>query len=175
MNRAVRGRRLASPVRLALAIELGTSLDGAWWPHTASVAGELPELVDILSERLGEIIDISINWSSWEGSPDFDALQRPSIAGPSRAVAHHRLMVVTGMAAAASLLVVPCRTSSVLALTVLRQAAALPITPLERDTREFRTGEYIVHTARAESALCAQRLRDGRLTHAGAADPVVTG
>lgn len=158
MNRAVRGRRLASPVRLALAIELGTPLDGAWWPHTASVAGELPELVDSLSARLGEIIAISINWSSWEGSPDFDALNRPRIPDPRGVIAHHRLMKVTGNAASASLLVVPCRTSNVLAVMVLRQAATLPIMPSELDTQVFRTGEYIVRTARAESALCARRL-----------------
>src|SRR5450631_314590 len=75
MNGAVHGRRLASPVRLALATELGAPLDGAWWPHTASVARELPELIDALSARLGEIIAISVNWSSLEGSPDLDALK----------------------------------------------------------------------------------------------------
>ncbi|MDT5348976.1 MAG: hypothetical protein QOH91_2263 [Mycobacterium sp.] len=175
MNRAVRGRRLASPVRIALAMELGTSLDGAWWPHTASVAEELPELVDTLSARLGEIIAISINWSSWEGSPDFDALNRPGIPDPSSGTAHHRLMMVTGSAASASLLVVPCRTSNALAVMVLRQAATLPITPLERDTKEFLTGETIVRTARAESALCARRLRNARLALTDAEDPVVTG
>jgi hypothetical protein len=137
--------------------------------------GELPELVDTLSARLGEIIAISINWSSWEGSPNFDALNRPSLPDPSGVIAHHRLMMVTGTAASASLLVVPCRTSNILAIMVLRQAAALPIMPRERDTREFRTGEYIVRTARAESALCARRLRSARLTHAGTADSVVTG
>ena len=170
MNRAVRGRRLASPVRLALAIELGTSLDGAWWPHTARVVDELPELVDALSARLGEIIAISVNWSSWEGSQDFDALNRPSISRSGGVKAHHRLMLVTGSTASGSLLVVPCRTSSVLALMVLRQAATLPITPLERNSREFLTGESIVQTARAECAL----LRNDGLVDAGTAGPVAT-
>ena len=33
MTRAVRGRRLASPVRVTLALGLGGDLDGAWWPR----------------------------------------------------------------------------------------------------------------------------------------------
>lgn len=174
MNGAVRGRRLATPVRVALAVELGTSLDGAWWPHTPSVVGELPELVDTLSARLGEIVAISINWSSWEGSPDFDGLNRPGISDSGGVIAHHRLMMITGSTASASLLVVPSRTSSVLAVMVLRQAAALPIMPLERETREFRTSEYILRTARAESALCAERLCSARLARVDAADPAMT-
>lgn len=159
MNSAVRGRRLASPVRLALAIELGRDLDGAWWPHTASVARELPELIDALSRRLGQIIDISVNWSSLEGSPVPDPLTGASTAHPGRVVSHQRLMMITGSQASANLLVVPCWTSSALAVMVLRHAATLSVTPAERDTQAFRTADDIVRGARAESARCARRLR----------------
>jgi hypothetical protein len=41
-------RRSARRARIALATLLGGDIDGTWWPHTASVAGELPELVDAL-------------------------------------------------------------------------------------------------------------------------------
>jgi hypothetical protein len=41
-------RRLVRPVRIALAFELGGDLDGAWWPHTASIARELPGLIGAL-------------------------------------------------------------------------------------------------------------------------------
>jgi hypothetical protein len=174
MNGAVRGRRLASPVRVALAIELGSSLDGAWWPHTAAIARELPELVDALSTRLGEIIAIVVNWSSLESSPDLDALHRLRIGDPGRLVGHQRLMMVAGSRSSANLLVVPCRTSAALAIMVLRQAAALPIMPVERDTQEFQTSNDIVRAARAESALCGQRLRDYGLAHVATADPVMT-
>jgi Family of unknown function (DUF5994) len=91
MNNAARGRRLASPVRVTLAFELGGDLDGAWWPHTASVADELPELTDALFMRLGRIIDISVNWSSMTGSPDLDSLNRPRVADPGRAISRQRL------------------------------------------------------------------------------------
>jgi Family of unknown function (DUF5994) len=174
MNRAACGRRLASPVRLTLAIELGEGLDGAWWPHTASVARELPDLIGALSARLGEIVDISVNWSPLEGCPDLDAVKRASVADPVRVTSHQRLMMVTGGQASANLLVVPCRTSSALAVMVLRQAATLNIVEAERDSEAFRIADDIVRAARAESALCAQRLEGTRLAHVDTADSATT-
>ena len=173
VNDAVRGRRLASPVRVTLASKVGDDLDGAWWPHTASVAQELPELAGALFSRLGQVIDISVNWSSLEGSADLDALNRTTPAQPDRAVGHQRLMTITGSHARANLLVVPSRTSSALAQMVLRQAAALPILPAERNTQTFWTADGIVRAARAESALCALRLREARRSHVDAADSSV--
>jgi hypothetical protein len=174
MNRAACARRLASPVRLTLAIELGNGLDGGWWPHTASVARELPDLIGALSSRLGEILDISINWSSLEGHPDLDAVKRASVANPVLVTSHQRLMMITGSQYSANLLVVPCRTSSALAVMVLRQAATLDIVHAERDTEAFRTAHDIVRAARAESALCAKRLRRTRLTHVDTANSATT-
>lgn len=55
---------MASPIRLTLASELGDELDEAWWPHTASVARELPDLIDALRRPQREVIDIGVNWSS---------------------------------------------------------------------------------------------------------------
>jgi Family of unknown function (DUF5994) len=159
MNRAVCGRRLASPVRLTLAIELGEGLDGAWWPHTASLARELPELMGALSARLGEIVDISINWSSLEGFAELDAVKRASMANAVRVTGHQRLMMIAGSKYSANLLVVPCRTPSALAVMVLRQAATFDIVRAECDTEAFRTADDIVRAARAESAVCAQRLQ----------------
>jgi hypothetical protein len=174
MNRAACARRLASPVRLTLAIELGNGLDGGWWPHTASVARELPDLIGALSSRLGEIFDISVNWSSLEGHPDLDVLKRASTANPVRVISHQRLMMVTGSRCSANLLVVPCRTSSALAVMVLRHAATLDIADAERDTEAFRIADDVVRAARAESALCAQRRGGTRLAHVDTADSVTT-
>ena len=160
MNSAARGRRLASPVRLTLAFDLGGDLDGAWWPHTASVARELPELTDALFRRLGRIIDISVNWSSLTGSPDHDSLHRPNTTDPGQMISHQRLMTITGSEAPATLLVVPSLTSSVLAALVLRRAAGLPITATEQNTQAFQTADDIVRAARAESSRCARRLQE---------------
>ena len=174
MNRAACSRRLASPVRLTLAIELGKGLDGAWWPHTASVARELPDLIGALSARLGQICDISVNWSSLEGHPDLDAVKRASMANPVLVTSHQRLMMITGSQCSANLLVVPCRTSSAVAAMVLRQAATLDIVGAERDSEAFRIADDVVRAARAESALCEQRRRGPRLAHVDTTDAATT-
>ncbi|WP_435405165.1 DUF5994 family protein [Mycolicibacterium houstonense] len=88
MNGLTGARRLASPVRIALADQLGADIDGAWWPHTASVAGELPELVGALHPSLGEVVDIRINWSAAEGQLDLNTIVTGNrwTQGRSRAV-----------------------------------------------------------------------------------------
>jgi len=48
VNGSAGARRCARPVRITLARVLGGDIDGAWWPHSASVAGELPELIGAL-------------------------------------------------------------------------------------------------------------------------------
>lgn len=174
MNASARGRRMASPVRLAVAVELDGELDGAWWPHTASVARELPELIEGLSGRLGEITDISVNWSAFAGAPGFDALKQAKMADPERVIGHQRMMMVTGSAASANLLVIPCRTSGALAVMILRRAATLPVLPLDMETQAFATADQIVRAARTESALCAGRLRGVGLTDVAPVDPVMT-
>jgi Family of unknown function (DUF5994) len=158
VNSAVRGRRLASPVRVSLAAELGGDLDGAWWPHVASVAQELPELICALAPRLGQVVDISVNWSALSGSPDLDWAYRAKATGA--VVSRQRLMTVTGSAALARLLVVPSRTSTALAVMVLRRAADLPVAAADRQSEIFRTADHFVRAARAESARCEQRLQE---------------
>ena len=173
MNSAVRGRRLASPVRLTLAFELGGDLDGAWWPHTASVASELPEFTDALFRRLGRIVDISVNWSSLAGSPDLDSLYPGRAAAPGRMMSPQRVMTMTGTTASAKILVIPSRTSSDLAVMVLRHAAALPVGDAGRDTQAFRTADDIVRAARTESAQCARRVRGAGPACVGTTDSAV--
>ncbi|CAM4242477.1 hypothetical protein MB901379_01276 [Mycobacterium basiliense] len=160
-------------MRLALAPELGAPLDGAWWPHSASIARELPELVDALAGRLGNVLAISVNWSSLESSPDLDALNCPTKGDHGRVCGHQRLMMITGSRASATLLVIPSRTSAVLAKMVLRKTAGLFIMPTERETREFQTSDVIMHAAFAESRLCGQRLQGPELA-AAAVDPAMT-
>jgi hypothetical protein len=149
-------RRLASPTRVTLTSALGDDvIDGAWWPHTTSVARELPELIDTLGERLGQIVDIGVNWSAVDGVLDLDALTRRGVnAIPGWKERHQHVMTVTGGHARANLLVVPCRTTTALAVMVLRCAAGLPILPSHMDTAAYRAADNIVCSARAE---CAQR------------------
>jgi hypothetical protein len=151
-------RRLASPTRITLAPVLGDDdLGGAWWPHSASVARELPDLIDALGERLGQIIDIGVNWSAFDNVLDLDSLTRRGInAIPGWKARHQRVMTVVGSRARANLLVVPCSTTTALAVMVLRQAASLPILPSHLDTPAYRAADDIVRAARAE---CTQRAK----------------
>ena len=63
VNGSAGARRCARPVRITLARALGGNIDGAWWPHSGSAAGELPEPIGVLHRPLGEIVDVKINWS----------------------------------------------------------------------------------------------------------------
>jgi hypothetical protein len=153
MTGELTGRRLSSPVRFTLASELGNGLDGAWWPHTASIARELPDLIDALREPLGQVLDIGLNWSPLEGVPDLDLLNRRGVAAtPGRETRRFRVMTLTGSQARANLLVVPCRTSTALAVMLLRLAADLPVMYAHQHTSAFETAGVIVTAARAQDA-----------------------
>jgi hypothetical protein len=151
MNSAVSGRRLASPVRVTLATELGGELDGAWWPHTVALGTELPELTESLFPRLGRILDIGINWSSLAGSPDLDSLCRPLMQRPCRPISQ-RVMTLDGAETRATLIVIPSRTSVALAVMILRCAAGQHIAARERIDEPFLTADQIVRSAAAEGA-----------------------
>ena len=135
-------RRLASPVRLTLASRLGNEIDGAWWPRTGVISRELPELVSVLDVRLGQVIDINVNWSSLQRPPDLNWDGWQGI--------HQHVMTVVGRDARANLLIVPHRTGTALAVMVLRRAAGLPIYAAHRDSRAFQTADSVVRIARGE-------------------------
>lgn len=145
-------RRLAKPTRVTLSSVLSEGgVDGAWWPHSPSMARELPGLTDALSDRLGQVVDIAVNWSAIDGVLDLDSLTRRGVEViPGWKARHHRVMTVTGSEARANLLVVPCATSTALAVMVLRLAACLPVFPSHLDSDAYRAAEDIVRAAQAE-------------------------
>jgi hypothetical protein len=152
VNGLTGARRSARPVRISLCTYLGGDIDGAWWPHTCSVAAELPDLVGALHQRLGEIADIGINWSAGDGAPDLNAVHYGATRVPGWRDRPQRLMVVTGSHAHARLLVVPYMTSAALGVMVLRCAARKPVTAAQRGTKLFETADYVVRSAQVESA-----------------------
>jgi hypothetical protein len=157
-------RRSARPVRIALAPHLGADIDGAWWPQTASMVGELPGLIAALQQRLGEITNISINWSVTDGSPDLDSMTTASMSRPGWRDRSQRLMVVTGRLARARLLVVPHLTTAGLGLMLLRRAAGIPIPLAQQNVPDSSTAEYIVRAARTQSASWAGRISDTQVS-----------
>lgn len=142
---------------MALHTPLGGDIDGAWWPHTASVAAELPGLIEALHRPLGEIVDISINWSATECAPDLNSMCYGAMVIPGRASGPQRLMAVTGARGHATLLVVPHMTAAALGWMVLRRAAHIPMPLLDRDSTVFRTADKVVRAAQEESASWASR------------------
>jgi hypothetical protein len=145
-------RRCARPVRIALAGTLGGDIDGAWWPHSSSVAGELPELIEALHRPLGEIIDIRISWSAADATPDLHSMGFDAKSMPGGRKRRQRLMVIDGRRARAKLLVVPHMTMPALGLMVLQRAAGMPVPDARQASNVFETADRVVRTAQAESA-----------------------
>jgi hypothetical protein len=44
-------------------------VDGAWWPHSADLIAELPDLLSVLSVRLGPIGRVIYNVNEWGPAP----------------------------------------------------------------------------------------------------------
>jgi len=153
-------RRVARPVRLALARQLGADIDGAWWPYTASVADELPQLIGALHKSLGEIVDICINWTATQGPRELYETVSGSRSMREGHPGRQRLMVVEGRLGRANLLVVPHMTSQALGTMVMRCAAARYFSGTERDTDLFEIADCVTRAAQLESASWTQRRRD---------------
>lgn len=152
MNDIRGSRRLASPVRIALAALLGSDIDGAWWPRTGSVARELPELIEALHRPLGEINHIGINWSSTERADDLNSMSYGGKSMPGWRDQRQRIMAIGGLRHRAKLLVVPHMTAPSLGWMILRRAAAVPIPNTEQDSQVFHTADLVMRAAQVESA-----------------------
>lgn len=135
------------PVRLTLSLRLGHDIDGAWWPRTPGIARELPELIALLGTRLGDIIGINVNWSTSQGPPKLDSYGWEA--------KRQHVMTITGTTGSATLLIVPCRTDTALAVLVLRRAAGLPIDPIHLDSPAYRTADGVVRAAQAQTTCAA--------------------
>lgn len=152
MNGIPLARRAAKPIRVTLSKDLGREIDGAWWPHSAAMATELPDLVSALHAQLGEILAIRVNWSATEGQLDLETIA--SAAHLPLPGGHHRrprLMNVDGRTAHARLLVIPSMTSQALGAMVLRTAAGLPTSGGSGDGRLFQTACTVMQLAATES------------------------
>ena len=73
-GRAATGRREQGPEhtpRLRLKPKASDTgyVGGAWWPHTDDLATELPDLLAVLSVRLGAITAVTYNASEWANAP----------------------------------------------------------------------------------------------------------
>ena len=107
------------PIRLAL-IDLPaerTALDGAWWPRTCSLSGELPGLIEELHHRGIRVTRVAYNPDAWEAAPRRMAADGRTIRlGWFRSIDAH-LLDLTGdpQRGRLDLLVVPPDTTSAVA------------------------------------------------------------
>lgn len=146
-------RRTAGPVRVAIAEVLGGDIDGAWWPRTAAMARELPDLIEALHPTLGDVLGIDINWTPSSPTPHLSTMSPEVAAKMSKAGPRHRLMFVAGRSAVISLLVIPSMTSAPLAMMVLRRAAERRIPESEKACKEFQAADRVMRAAQAECAV----------------------
>jgi hypothetical protein len=73
-SHAVSGRRHAGPentprLRLKRKAPITGYVDGAWWPHSDDLPAELPDLLAVLSMRLGDVARVTYNLAEWATAP----------------------------------------------------------------------------------------------------------
>jgi hypothetical protein len=142
MSHPIGSTRQARPIRLTVARELGGDIDGAWWPRADRITRELPELVALLTPRLGEITGINVNWSPLQRPPDLN--------WPGWESKRQHVMTVSGMQACVNLLVISYATHSALAMMVMRCAANLPIEAADQNKPVCLTAGSILRSARRQ-------------------------
>jgi hypothetical protein len=64
---------VAVPTRVRLALKPAGAttgyVDGGWWPRSGRLEAELPELLDTLRERLGQVESVSYHLGDWSSPP----------------------------------------------------------------------------------------------------------
>ena len=61
--------RITPRLRLKPKGSTAGSVDGAWWPHSDDLPVELPDLLAVLSIRLGPIDRVTYNFADWATAP----------------------------------------------------------------------------------------------------------
>jgi hypothetical protein len=127
---AVSGERRAGPentprLRLKRKAPISGYVDGAWWPHSDELPKELPDLLAVLSVRLGAVARVTYHLDEWAKAP-----RKISIDGKIvRLDGYHRqppntVGVLDGRGSKIVLLVVPAQTEPDRAHTIVMAAAA---------------------------------------------------
>jgi Family of unknown function (DUF5994) len=112
-------------LRLKRKAPVSGHVDGAWWPHSDVLSTELPDLLAVLSVRLGVVARVMYNIDEWQPAP------RRMVNGDRtiRLDGYHRqptntLEVLDGLGNRIVLLVVPAHTDPDRAHAILMAAAS---------------------------------------------------
>jgi hypothetical protein len=100
-------------------------VDGAWWPHSSDLVAELPDLLAVLSVRLGTIDRVIYNLAEWAKAPKRLPIDGRAVrlAGYSRQPVN-TIEVIGFNRSKIVLLVVPADTQSRQAHDIMMVAAA---------------------------------------------------
>ncbi|OBB77150.1 DUF5994 family protein [Mycobacterium sp. 852014-52144_SCH5372336] len=126
---SVSGRRHDGPEntpRLRLKRKGPTSgyVDGAWWPHSEDLEQELPDLLSVLSVRLGPVSRVMYNIAEWAEAPRKTVVDGRVVRldGYNRQPAN-TIAVLDGNGSRITLMVVPAATEADFAHTIAMAAA----------------------------------------------------
>ncbi|MCV7281752.1 hypothetical protein H7J88_19160 [Mycolicibacterium flavescens] len=100
-------------------------VDGAWWPHSEDLPVELPDLLSVLSIRLGGVARVTYNLNEWTEAPRKMLVNERFVKldGYQRQPAN-TIGVLDNLGNQLLLLVVPSRTDADLAHAITMAAAA---------------------------------------------------
>ena len=119
------GPEITPRLRLKRKAPVSGYVDGAWWPHSDALPTELPDLLAVLSVRLGAVARVMYNIDEWQAAP-----RRIDIDGHTiRLEGFHRqpantLEVLDAEGNRIVLLVVPAHTDPDHAHSILMAAAS---------------------------------------------------
>ncbi|MCV7026483.1 hypothetical protein H7I77_24525 [Mycolicibacterium novocastrense] len=99
-------------------------VDGAWWPHSEDLQRELPDLLSVLSVRLGPVARVMYNLAEWAEAPRKTVVDGRVV----RLDGYHRqpantIAVLDGSGSRITLMVVPAATEADFAHTIAMAAA----------------------------------------------------
>jgi hypothetical protein len=97
-------------VRLETTRDRRSVLDGAWWPRSRDITGELPSLVSALSGHLGPITRVGLDRDAWDELPTRMTIDGRVVHIDSFPVGDGTVLVTRGGNDLFSLLVVPPHT-----------------------------------------------------------------
>ncbi|MGW0802401.1 DUF5994 family protein [Nonomuraea sp. NPDC002799] len=99
------------------------TLDGAWWPHSSDLRRELPALIGLLEGRLGPILRVRLDLTTWQDVPAHLLIDGRFLRVSGLTTTSHTIRVIRGNQDGYLLLVIPPETTGPTAAAAMRTAA----------------------------------------------------
>lgn len=100
-------------------------VDGGWWPHSGDLSTELPDLISVLSVRLGPVERVAYHLGEWADAPRKIRLNGRTVKLDGfRRQPPNTIGISSGRGNDITLLVVPAQTEADRAHTIVMAAAA---------------------------------------------------